>query len=75
MVAEVDIKKSVIIADINAGDTMSIVRELREHGLVQGTDFDFCYMPRSGEWQVIPSYAEFFFYDEKYATFFSLKYL
>lgn len=57
---------------------MTIVRELRAHGLVQGTDFDFKYCPaeynNDGYEAVEPSRAEFYFYKEKWKTFFAIKY-
>ena len=70
--------KIVSIENINANDTMNIVKDLREQGYIQGVDFDFAYRPEfydnfSGE-PLQKKHAEFIFYVEKYATLFLLKY-
>ena len=66
----------VAIFHKNADDTMRIVRELREQGLVQGKDFDFAF--NQSRWDdmtgEIPKQTIFTFYTEKYATLFALKY-
>jgi len=64
--------------DCDANNVMSMVRDLREKGLVQGTDFDFAYFqsrydPVSGHF-IEGRHAIFTFYVEKYATWFTLKY-
>lgn len=58
---------------------MEIVRELRQMGWIQGVDFDFSYRPPSYESgysfeEIKPKHTVFTFYNEKYATLFSLKY-
>ena len=63
----------------NAAETMYLVQEVRAWGLVQGEDFDFAYHPprhydRAPSYDS-PSFAEFRFYEERYATMFKLKYL
>lgn len=67
---------SVLIQHIKPDEAISIVRELRSHGLVQGIDFDFRYRPPTWEIDngVTPSGAEFYFYKEKWRTFFAIKY-
>lgn len=62
-----------------AADTLCVVQEIRESGLVQGQDFDFAYHPpvyhdRQPHLN-IKSVAEFRFYTQQYATMFKLKYL
>ena len=62
-----------------AADTLCVVQEIREWGLVQGQDFDFAYHPpiyhdRQPRLN-IKSVAEFRFYTQQYATMFKLKYL
>lgn len=56
---------------------MEIVREMRESKMVQGTDFSFKYCPKqynTDGWEVInEEYTVFTFYDEKWATWFSLR--
>jgi len=63
----------------NAAETMRVVQEIRESGLVQGQDFDFAYHPPvyhdRQPHQNIKSVAEFRFYTQQYATMFKLKYL
>ena len=55
---------------------MTIVRELRAKGLVQGIDFDFAY--HQTKWKNMighnPTYSIFTFYEDKTALFFILKY-
>lgn len=68
----------VIVNDKKPDEIMTIVRELRAQGLVQGTDFDFAYRP--GEYDTYSGdavhnrHTVFTFYKEKYATLFTLKY-
>lgn len=62
-----DKKTEVIVNNLSPNDTIEIVRSIREQGLVQGKDFDFSYIQN-------PEQAIFKFYEEKWATFFSLKY-
>ena len=66
----------VAIFHKNADDTMRIVRELREQGLVQGKDFDFAFNQSRWDDMIgeIPKQTIFTFYTEKYATLFALKY-
>ena len=68
---------NITIHDRSANEVLEIVKELRQQGLVQGTDFDFSYNqsrwdPMIGE---VPKSAIFSFYTEKYATMFALKYI
>ena len=55
---------------------MTIVRELREKGLVQGIDFDFAFY--QSKWDEMighnPTYTTFTFYEDKTALLFILKY-
>lgn len=70
--------KEVILENLKANEIMEIVRELRESGLVQGTDFDFRYNQTQYDyngWEVVsPQHTAFIFYKDKYATFFTIKY-
>ena len=56
---------------------MTIVRELRRMGCVQGKDFDFAFnqakYDNDGFEAVTPRQTVFTFYTEKWATLFSLK--
>lgn len=67
--------RKVIIPNKSAGQIMEMAQELRDSGLVQGTDFDFAYY--QGRWDEmigeIPRETVFTFYTEKYATFYQLK--
>lgn len=62
----------------NADDTMRIVKELRQQGLVQGKDFDFAFHKATytkDSWTAVtPRQTIFTFYTEKHATLFALKY-
>jgi hypothetical protein len=68
----------VIVPNIRADEGIDIVRELRAKGLVQGRDFDFKYYPPAyddtGFDLLTPHRIEFSFADNKWATFFKLKY-
>jgi hypothetical protein len=68
--------ESVVISAVDANATLDIVRQLRDAGLVQGRDFEFKYTPPKNQLfeDLVPSSAEFFFLDAKWATFFRLKY-
>ena len=67
----------VYVPNINAEQTMVIVRDLRAKGLVQGPDFSFRYNPRDWDQETFeakPPGTEFMFADAKWATFFRIKY-
>ena len=68
----------VKILDLNSNEVLDIVRELRQQGLVQGTDFDFEYhKPTWDNFSYEPvtnRHTIFTFHSEKYATLFALKY-
>lgn len=57
---------------------MSIVRELRQQGWIQGKDFDFAFHRATytiDSWTAVtPRQTIFTFYTERYATLFALKY-
>lgn len=70
--------KEIKLPNINAQDTMDIVRQIRAQGLAQHKDFDFAfhqvkYDPISGH-AIENKHAIFKFYDDKYATLFALRY-
>lgn len=60
----------------NINEIMEIVHALRKIGLVQGKEFDFKYVPAT--WDNFSKAADkhvvFTFYNEKWATWFILKY-
>jgi hypothetical protein len=65
--------------DLNANDTMEIVKELRSQNMVQGVDFDFTYNPTrwdpmTGHGPTDYRHSVFKFYKDKLATMFILKY-
>jgi len=67
----------IFVPNLNANDTMELVRELRAKGLVQGTDFNFAYQQtlwNDNYTQSRPHGAEFSFRDPKWVTFFRIKY-
>jgi len=69
--------REVVLLDRSANEVLELVKELRSSGLVQGQDFDFKYQPPV--WDnfsmdaVQNKRAIFYFYKEKYATFYELK--
>lgn len=69
---------AVNLKKVDVNRIMEIVRELREMGWVQGQDFDFAYRQaqydNNGWQEVTPKQTMFTFYNEKYASFFLLKY-
>jgi hypothetical protein len=69
--------REVVIFDKSANETMEMVHKLRTSGLIQGTDFDFKFTPAkydnfSGS-PIELRHTIFYFYKEKYATFYELK--
>lgn len=68
---------TVILEGKNPMETLDIVRELRTLGMIQGRDFDFKYEPAQydGWHPKNGKRALFIFYQEKHATYFTLKYL
>lgn len=70
--------KTFTLDGIFPGTVMDMVYDLRRSGLVQGTDFDFKYVPPIYDWKTHEGrdrYAEFKFYNPKWATWFALKYI
>ncbi len=74
--------RKLFVSNINANRTLEIVHELRSMGLQNHIDFNFCYVQREQSWLDLdedfnekPWGAEFTFYDDKWATWFTLKYL
>ncbi len=76
--------KKLFVEHIDANRTLDIVHELRALGLQNGIDFNFAYINRKQIWVVLdedgepyeePWGAEFTFTDDKWATWFTLKYL
>lgn len=68
--------KTIKLLNFDASRVMEVVRELREMGLVQGTDFDFAFNQSKWDNMIgeIPKYTIFTFYTEKWASWFALKY-
>ncbi len=68
----------VVVHHLKPPEVMEIVKELRQQGYVQGTDFDFAFSPakyNNDGWEAVsPRQTVFTFYKEKYATLFALKY-
>jgi hypothetical protein len=71
--------KIITIEDMSPNKALEIVQELRSDGYVQGTHFDFEYIPPkadpiSGHWVDSKRYTIFTFYVDSLATWFTLKY-
>ncbi len=67
----------VIVVQKHVIEIMQMVYELREQGLVQGTDFDFAHYPELFDTfagTTRKRHTVFTFYTEKYSTLFALKY-
>lgn len=66
------------IEHISPADTIDIVNQLRNQGYTQGKDFDFAYhqarYDNDGWSAVTPKSANFTFYNDLLATWFTLKY-
>jgi hypothetical protein len=77
--------RKLFVPNINANRTLEIVHELRSMGLQNHIDFNFCFVQKKESWLVLdedgnfpdeePWGAEFTFTDDKWATWFTLKYL
>ena len=69
------------LTDVRIDTILGIVRDLRQAGLVQGTDFDFAYTPERLDYN-LASVGEilarrqtvFSFYDDGLASWFGIKY-
>jgi hypothetical protein len=70
---------TLFLSNIHANRTLEIVYELRDMGLVTGVDFEFKFINRTQSWilddEEEPWGAEFTFKEDKWATWFTLKYL
>lgn len=67
--------KTVTILNAKAEKIISIVREMREKGYVQGKDFEFTFYNATYDKKyqdLEPRRTIFTFYDEELATFFGL---
>jgi hypothetical protein len=69
---------TVLIDYDNVNDALTVIYDLRDQGLVQGTDFDFkWHRPETDEMDWLrqrSGYCEYTFYSEEWATWFRLKY-
>jgi hypothetical protein len=67
---------TVVVEDKNPVAVIEIVKELRASGLVQGVHFDFAYNQSRWDPMIgnVKGFTNFTFYEEKYATLFTLKY-
>ena len=65
----------VFVVDKGVPEIMDMVKDLRTQGLVQGKDFDFEYRPETWDnfSRVHEKYTVFTFYDERWGTWFTLK--
>lgn len=69
--------KQITINHTRPNEILNIVNEMRKTTLVQGKDFDFAFYNQSydpkGHEAVNPRYTVFTFYEDKWATWFSLR--
>jgi hypothetical protein len=65
------------ISNITVDQVLELVHELRQSGLIQGSDFSFSYSPTPYDgfsyFDDTKPYAEFIFHNEKKAALFLLK--
>jgi hypothetical protein len=71
--------KRVTMDDMGPTKALEIVEAMRNTGYIQGTHFDFEYLPPkadplTGHWVDIKRYTIFTFYVDSLATWFTLKY-
>jgi hypothetical protein len=64
------------ILDKDPNEVIEIVKAMRTNGMIQGKDFDFAFYqsrwdPMIGD---VKGFTNFIFYEEKLATWFSLRY-
>ncbi len=67
----------VVVKHLVPTEIMAVVRDLRDKGLEQGLDFDFAYTPERIELFGTNNYhrfTTFTFYNEKWSSWFILKY-
>ena len=71
--------KKIVLPYKKPAEIMDIVREMRSAGMIQGTDFDFAYSHaqynNDGWDQTSPAQTVFTFYEEKWATWFALRWV
>ena len=69
--------KQVTVNHTGPNEIMNIVDEMRKAGMVQGKDFDFAFY--QSKWDEFTGedtrHTVFTFYDEKWATFFMLRWV
>lgn len=68
---------TVVLKDVGPIETLQQVRDLKDQGLVVGTDFDFAY--HQAKWDnfsheaVVNKHAKFTFYDEELGMIYLLR--
>jgi hypothetical protein len=76
--------EKLFVEHVDANRTLDIVYELKAMGLQNSVDFNFAYINRKQSWLTLdedgnineePWGAEFTFKEDKWATWFRLKYL
>ena len=72
--------KQVTINHAGSNEIMNILNEMRTAGMIQGKDFDFAFYAATynNDVQGIvkhPRHTIFTFYDDKWATFFMLRWI
>lgn len=67
----------IVLKDLDVNETLQLVWELKDQGLVQGQDFDFAY--HQAKWDdfsheaVINKHTKFTFYDEELGMIYLLR--
>jgi len=68
---------TVTVTGKEPSEVLEIVHQLRREGMVQGQDFDFAFKQSQWDGMIgeIPKHADFMFYNEQLASWFSLKWI
>jgi hypothetical protein len=72
--------ESIVIYNLGTSEVTYIIHDLKSQGLVINQDFDFYYHPpQQPKWdeeenRFVPKHTRFVFYEDKWATWFALKY-
>ena len=65
--------KSITVHGKSSNEIIDIVRQMKEHGWINGVDFDWEYHKPVDYDRVNDRYTIFNFYKEEYSTYFALR--
>jgi hypothetical protein len=67
--------KSITVHGKSSNEIIDIVRQMKEHGWINGVDFDWEYHKAESFAEPAYCYTIFNFYRDEYSTYFSLRWL